>query len=139
VIVLDTNVVSEIIRPEPNARVLRWLRAHPYSSVSTTTITRGELLYGVQLLPDGKRKAALRDDVLSFFASRMAGPVLSFDSDASDAYAEIYAKRRKAGKPNSPLDAMIAAIARSRGSAAATRNIKDFCNCGIDVINPWND
>ena len=103
----------------------------------TTTVTRAELLYGARLLPDGQRKAALLEAIHGIFASDMAGQVLGFDNDASDAYAEIAASRKLAGKPISQFDAMIAAIAKSRGASLATRNIKDFVDCGITVIDPW--
>ncbi len=118
---------------------LRWprLAQQPRSALFTTTVTRAELLYGVRLLPDGQRKAALMEAIHGIFASDMAGQVLGFDNDASDAYAEIAASRKLAGKPISQFDAMIAAIAKSRGASLATRNVKDFVDCGITVIDPW--
>ncbi len=137
-IILDTNVLSETLRPVPDECVLTWLGAQPRSALFTTTVTRGELLYGMHLLPDGQRKTNLLSAVLSIFDADLAGQVLSFDSDAADAYAEIAANRKAAGKPISQFDAMIAAIARSRGADLATRNAKDFVDCGISVINPWN-
>ncbi|WP_149196660.1 type II toxin-antitoxin system VapC family toxin [Luteimonas suaedae] len=137
-IVLDTNVLSEILRPEPDARVLAWMDAQPRSALFTTTVTRGELLYGVRLLSDGRRKAGLLEAVSAIFTSELAGRVLSFDEDAADAYAQIAAARRAAGRPISQFDAMIAAVAKSRGAKLATRNAKDFTDCGIDVINPWH-
>lgn len=137
-IVLDTNVLSEILRPAPDTRVVAWLGAQPRATLFTTTVTRGELLYGVRLMPDGQRKGLLLEAVLAVFATDLSGQVLNFDSDAADAYAEIAAVRRAAGKPISQFDAMIAAIARSRGADLATRNVKDFGDCGIQVINPWN-
>lgn len=138
-IVLDTNVLSEILRPVPDVRVLAWLEARPAASIFTTTITQGELLYGVRLLPDGQRKAGLLEAVLAVFASDLGGRVLNFDGDAADAYAEIAVARRIAGKPISQFDAMIAAITRTRGASLATRNVKDFIGCGIDVIDPWSN
>lgn len=137
-IVLDTNVLSEILRPSPDDRVLAWLERQPRSALFTTTVTEGELLYGVQLLPEGRRKTLLLDAVLAIFASDLAGRVLGFDSDAAAAYAVIAAARKATGHPISQFDAMIAAIARSRGASLATRNIKDFVDCGIEVINPWH-
>jgi len=136
-IVLDTNVLSETLRPEPDARALKWLAAQSRAALFTTTITRGELLYGVRLLAESKRKSSLLAAVRAIFDQDLAGQVLSFDSDAADAYAEIAASRKTAGKPISQFDAMIAAIARSRGAGLATRNVKDFVQCGIDVIDPW--
>ncbi|RWT23332.1 VapC toxin family PIN domain ribonuclease [Raoultella planticola] len=136
-IVLDTNVLSETLRPVPDALALAWLAQQPRSALFTTTVTRAELLYGVRLLPGGQRKAALMEAIHCIFASDMAGQVLGFDNDASDAYAEISASRKLAGKPISQFDAMVAAIAKSRGASLATRNVKDFVDCGITVVDPW--
>ena len=136
-IVLDTNVLSEALRPEPEPSVLDWLADQPRASLFTTTVTRGEILYGIRVLPEGKRRKGLWDAANNVFDEDFAGQVLSFDGDAADMYAEIAASRRIAGKPIRQFDAMIAAMARSRGAILATRNVKDFENCGIDVINPW--
>ncbi len=136
-IVLDTNVLSETLRPVPDALALAWLAEQPRSALFTTTVTRAELLYGARLLPDGQRKATLLDAIHGIFASDMAGQVLGFDNDAADAYAEIATSRKLAGKSISQFDAMIAAIAKSRGAGLATRNVKDFVDCGITVVDPW--
>ena len=137
-IILDTNVLSETLRPAPAVHALTWLGAQPRAALFTTTITRGELFYGVRLLQEGQRKELLLNAVQAIFDIDMAGQVLSFDSDAADAYAEIAASRKAAGRPISQFDAMIAAIASSRGASLATRNVKDFVDCGINVIDPWN-
>jgi predicted nucleic acid-binding protein len=136
-IVLDTNVLSEALRPVPEPSVLDWLANRPRSSLFITTITRGEILYGIRLLADGKRRRGLWDVAKKIFDADFADQVLSFDSDAADMYADIAASRRTAGKPISQFDAMIVAMARSRGASLATRNVKDFEDCGVDVINPW--
>ena len=136
-IVLDTNVLSEALRPSPDTSVLDWLAKQPRASLFTTTVTRGEILYGIRLLSDGKRRRGLWDAAIKIFSDDFAGQVLSFDSDAADMYAEIAASRRAAGKPISQFDAMIVAMARSRGASLATRNVKDFEDCGVDVTNPW--
>ncbi|MEA3175858.1 MAG: toxin FitB [Gammaproteobacteria bacterium] len=136
-IVLDTNVISEVLRPVPQPSVLDWLANQPRASLFTTTVTRGEILYGIRLLSDGKRRRGLWDAAKNIFDDDFADQVLSFDSDAADMYAEIAASRRAAGKPISQFDAMIIALARSRGASLATRNVKDFEDCGVDVINPW--
>lgn len=138
-IILDTNVLSETLRPSPDIRPLEWLERQSRAALFTTSVTRGELLYGARLLPDGQRKAALLDALKAMFDLDLAGQILSFDNDAADAYAEIAASRRLAGKPISQFDAMIAAVAKSRGASLATRNIKDFIGCGIQVINPWDN
>lgn len=136
-IVLDTNVLSEALRPVPQPSVLDWLANQPRASLFITTVTRGEILYGIQLLADGKRRQGLWDAARKIFDADFADQVLSFDSDAADMYAEIAASRRAAGKPISQFDAMIVAMARSRGASVATRNVQDFEDCGVDVINPW--
>ena len=137
-IVLDTNVLSEALKADPDGRVMKWLKDQPRPSLFTTTVTRGEILYGIRLLPEGKRRRALWDAALAIFNEDFAERVLSFDSDAADAYAEIGASRRAAGKPISQFDAMIAGLARSRGGIVATRNARDFEGCGIDVVDPWS-
>ena len=136
-IVLDTNVLSETLRPVPEPSVLDWLTNQPRASLFTTTVTRGEILYGIRLLSDGKRRRGLWDAAKKIFDEDFADQVLSFDCDAADMYAEIAAARRTTGKPISQFDAMIAAMARSRGASLATRNAKDFEDCGVDVIDPW--
>jgi hypothetical protein len=136
-IVLDTNVLSEALRPSPEPSVLVWLAKQPRASLFTTTVTQGEILYGIRLLADGKRRRGLWDAAKKIFSEDFAGQVLSFDSDAADMYAEIAATRRLAGKPISQFDAIIVGITRSRGASLATRNLSDFEDCGIDIINPW--
>ena len=136
-IVLDTNVVSECMRPAPHGRVIGWLALQPRSGLFTTTVVEGEILYGVCVLPDGARRDALLLAVRTIFAEDFAGRVLSFDRDAADVYAEIAAVRKKAGKPISQFDAMIAAVVRSRGACLATRNTRDFVDCGIELVDPW--
>jgi predicted nucleic acid-binding protein len=136
-IVLDTNVLSEILRPVPESRVLDWIAAQSRSALFTTTVVEGEILYGIRLLPDGARRDALVQAVAAIFVEDFAGHVLPFDRDAAVAYAEIAASRRLAGRPISQFDAMIAAVARSRGASLATRNTKDFADSGIHLINPW--
>lgn len=137
-IVLDTNVLSEALRPVPEPSVLDWLESQPRASLFITTVTRGEILYGIRLLADGKRQRGLWEAAKKIFDADFADQVLSFDSDAADMYADIAASRRTAGKPISQFDAMIVAMARSRGAGLATRNVKDFEDCGVDIINPWS-
>ena len=136
-IVLDTNVLSEILRPAPSPRVVEWLNDQPRASVFTTTITRGEILYGIRVLPAGKRREGLWDAATKIFDVDFEGQVLSFDSVAADEFAEISAARRAAGRPITQFDAQIAGITRSRGAQLATRNVGDFEACGFEVVNPW--
>lgn len=138
-IVLDTNVLSEVLRASPEPRVLTWLSSRPRSSLFTTSVTRGEVLFALRLLPDGLRRQGLWTAALAIFDIDFSGQTLNFDSGAADAFAEISATRRSAGKPISQFDAMIAAMARSRGASLATRNVRDFEDCGVVVVNPWDD
>lgn len=136
-IVLDTNVLSEALKPVPSGIVLRWLAAQAPSAVFTTTITLGEVLYGIEALPLGKRRMRLLAAVEKMFAEQFAGRILPFDEDAARLFARIVASRNAEGRPISQLDAMIAAIARFHRAAVATRNTADFEHCGIQVIDPW--
>lgn len=137
-IILDTNVLSEILRPAPEARVVEWLDEQPRASLFTTTITRAEILYGLQLLPTGKRRDELWAAAMAIFDLELDGQVLPFDSPAADDFAKISAARRAGGRPIAQLDAQIAGITRSRGAQLATRNVGDFEACGFEVINPWS-
>lgn len=135
--ILDTNVLSEGIRPVPNPEVLSWLAAQPASRLFTTTITQAEILYGLELLPKGRRRADLESAAAKMFDVDFSGRILPFDIDAARMFAQIAASRRSAGYPITQSDAQIAAIARSRGATVATRNTRDFEHCGIVVVNPW--
>jgi toxin FitB len=139
VIVLDTNVLSEALKPIPSPIVLDWLAVQEPSSVFTTTITQAEVLYGIELLPPGKRRMRLQAAVEKVLVEEFEGRILPFDENAARAFAGIVAARDAAGRPISQFDAMIAAIARSHRAAVATRNTADFRHCGIDVINPWSE
>lgn len=136
-IVLDTNVISEMLKPAPNAFVEAWLAAQPPPSVFITAITQAEIIYGLRLLPAGKRRAALEAAILPIFTEDFEGRVLPFDPQAADAYATIAVARRQAGRPISQFDAQIAAIALSRGAAIATRNGPDFEGIGLTILDPW--
>ncbi|HET7313798.1 type II toxin-antitoxin system VapC family toxin [Salinisphaera sp.] len=138
-IVLDTNVLSELLRPVPEAEVVTWVAKQPRPALFTTTVSRGEILYGLRLLADGQRRQRLWAAALAIFDEDLAGRTLSFDNAAADTYAEIAAVRRESGRPISQFDAMIASVTYSRGASLATRNVRDFEGCGIDVINPWEE
>lgn len=137
-IVLDTNVISELMRATPATAVIRWVNGRPVTSLYVTSITQAEILHGIQLLARGKRRDALAAAAGEMFEHDFAGRVLPFDGDAAVAYATIAASRRRAGRPISAFDAQIAAIARARGADLATRNVDDFEDCGVDVIDPWS-
>ncbi|GEO84673.1 MULTISPECIES: type II toxin-antitoxin system VapC family toxin [Alphaproteobacteria] len=137
-IVLDTNVLSELLAPAPAPAVVAWLAAQPAASVFTTAVTEAEILYGLALLPEGRRRRALEAAVKPIFTEDLAGRVLAFDRDAAESYAAIAAHRRAIGRPISQFDAQIAAIAVSRGASVATRNVADFAETGAVIINPWD-
>lgn len=136
-ILLDTNVVSELMKSAPEPAVLAWIDAIPAATVFVSAITRAEILYGIALVPDGKRRDRLEQAAHTAFETYFRGRVLPFDSEAADAFAQLAAGRRQAGRPISQPDAQIAAIARSRGAELATRNVPDFEGCGVEIVNPW--
>lgn len=136
-IILDTSVLSELMRPKPADVVVRWVASRPPTTMCTTTITKAEILDGVLHLPKGKRRDAIEQAVYEIFDKDFVGRVLPFSSDAARAYARIAAARRRAGRPISHVAAQVAAIARSNGHEVATRHISDFEGCGIDVLDPW--
>lgn len=138
-ILLDTNVVSELMRAEPTEAVLNWFAAHDAADLSITAITEAELRTGVAILPEGQRRDRLQLAVDAMIEQEFSGRVLPFDSLAAKAYAEIAAQRRATGRPIAEADCQIAAIAWAADVPVATRNVKDFDGCGIRVINPWND
>lgn len=136
---LDTNVLSELMKTEPDEHVISWVNSQPVSSLFISTITQAEILYGIALLPDGARKKGLYQAAINMFNEDFHERILPFDGLAAKEYAEVASERRISGQPISQFDAQIAAIARSRGAGVVTRNDSDFLNCGIDVINPWKN
>ncbi|MCC6662589.1 MAG: type II toxin-antitoxin system VapC family toxin [Polyangiaceae bacterium] len=136
-IVLDTNVLSELMSPTPSKAVTRWVSRHPASVLYSTTITQAEILYGILLLPSGRRRKTIAALAEAMFEQDFAGRLLAFDSRAARAYAEIAVSRRRSGRPISHFDAQIAAIARAASAAVATRNVADFDGCGVEVVDPW--
>ena len=137
-IILDTNVLSELMKPKPSAEVTAWVRKQPATDLFTTSITEAEIFYGIELLPRGKRREGLLAAAESMFTEDLAGRILGFESAAACFFAKIAAHRYALGRPISHADAQIAAIARIRGAKVATRNIADFEDCAIEVIDPWN-
>ncbi len=136
-IVLDTNVLSELVRAAPAAAVVSWFSRRSMSGLFSTTIVQAEMLLGVALLRPGRRREALEDAITGLFEDDFAGRILPFDGAAARAFADIASSRRREGRPISQPDAQIAAIVRSRGASLATRNVDDFVGCGVDVVNPW--
>ena len=136
--ILDTNVVSELTNPVPNPAVVAWWNKQLLTDIYTTTITEAELCYGLAIMPAGRHRNNLTLEVENFLAFEVAGRILSFDSAAARTYAIIYADRRLRGRPTSPSDCQIAAIARSNDMAVATRNVADFTDCGVELVDPWS-
>ena len=137
-IVVDTNVTSELMKPAPSPVVVGWVRGHNTTELYTTSITLAEISYGIQRLPDGRRKDLLEaaaEEVFSAFAEQ----ILAFDTAAAKQYGPIVSYREGAGAPIEGFDAQIASICRAHGAALATRNVKDFRDTGIAVVNPWRD
>lgn len=135
-IVVDTNVTSELMRPSPSPAVVAWVQARRASQLYTTSITVAEVLYGIERLPESRRKQLLGTTAIEVFAA-FADRVLAFDEPAAVQYANIVAARDGAGARISGFDAQIAAICRSQGATLATRNTKDFDGTGVAVANPW--
>jgi predicted nucleic acid-binding protein len=138
VIVADTNVASELMRPTPASSVVAWVRAQEADELHTTAITVAEIGYGIERLPEGARKALLRATATQVF-SAFAERVLAFDAGAAALYGEIVSARERSGAPIDGFDAQIAAICRRHGASLATRNVGDFANTGVDVIDPWRE
>ena len=136
-VVLDTNVVSELMRASPSRDVVEWLDSQETRDLFVTSVTEAEIRAGLAVLPEGARRRGLVAAAERAFGNLFAGRVLSFDSSAARAYAEIFATRQAIGRPLSLADGQIAAIARSRGMVVVTRNVGDFEGAGVDLVNPW--
>ncbi len=136
-IVLDTNVISELMRSDPDRAVLEWFAQQPIAGLFTTCVSEAEIYYGLALLPKGRRRDSLQAAAHAMFEEDFAGRILPFDSDAAHAYAEIASARRLIGQPISQFDAQIAGIVRSRGARLTTRNLRDFADCEIALVDPW--
>jgi toxin FitB len=135
-IILDTNVVSELMRSEPAPRVANWIRGRDRRELCTTSITLAEIRYGIARLPDGRRKQVLLDTADDIFRA-FSDQVLPVDAAAAEQYAIVASTRERAGKPIPGFDALIAGVCRSRSAALATRNLPDFDGTGIELIDPW--
>ena len=136
-IVVDTNVISELMRGEPHPAVLTWVAAQPRALLYTTHINQAEILYGIAALPEGRRRAALTAAATAMFAEDFADRILPFEARAAAHYPEIVLARRQAGNPIEKFDALIAATALAAGARIATRDTGGFAGCGLTVIDPW--
>ena len=135
-IVLDTNVLSEFTNEMPNPRVVAWMNQQVINTLYVPSVVMGELLHGVAILPEGKRKESLSQTVEEWL-QKFAGRILPLDGEAVRCYAALAAKARSAGQPLGQNDAYIAATAQARGFAVATRDVRPFQTAGLEVINPW--
>lgn len=136
-VLLDTNVVSELLRPQPAHNVVRWLSATPPESIRFSAVGVAEILLGIELLPASAKRDRIRSRFLALLERSLQGKVAPFDDRCALRYAQIVAFRRSAGRPISNLDAQIAAIARANDLVLATRNTRDFDQCGVDVVDPF--
>lgn len=136
ILLLDTNVVSELMRPEPAPVVRTWMARFPAAALHVSTISAAEILAGIARLPDGRRKEALAEQAEAMFAAEFAGRVLGFGLEAAPAYAAITAARERAGRPIAVQDAMIAAIAHVHDATVVTRD-RGLQGCGVPVVDPW--
>jgi toxin FitB len=137
-IVLDTNVISELWKVAPDSNVLAWIDAQMVETLYLSTITIAELRFGLASMPDGKRRTIYQDRLEREVLPAFTGRILSFDLDASQAYAQLMARAKQAGKSIGKADGYIAATAAARGLMVATRDTSPFEAAGLNVINPWN-
>ncbi len=138
-IILDTNVLSELMKSQPDLAVVEWLDAQPEPELFTTSITEAEIFLGIELLSRGKRRDGLLAAAEKLFTADFEGRVLGFESESARAFAGISAHRWRLGKPISQADAQIAAIAQVRRARLATRDVRDFADCDLALVNPWQE
>lgn len=137
-LVLDTNVISDLLRERPHPSVSAWFATQIPDSLHTTAISLAEMLFGLELMAAGVRRDGLTIGTGEIFGKLFGGRVLPFDQMAAAEYAVIRAERQRAGRPMSQFDSQIAAIARAHGARLATRNTRDFVDCGIELVDPWH-
>lgn len=136
--ILDTNVLSELLNPSGSIAVVAWADSISKFELFTTAINQAEILYGLAIMPKGRKRNGLLQRADTMFAEEFRGRILPFDERAAGHYADIAATRKQAGRRIEPVDAQIAAITRAHAMAVVTRDVGDFRDCGIDVINPWS-
>lgn len=136
-IIVDTNVISEVMRPHPAQSVLNWFNAQDSKQLYITTVTLAEIGYGLRILPEGQRKKLLQNRFEQFVTLAFENRVLDFTASAARSYAKLMGHRKEIGRPMNLPDGQIASIAYAYGFAVATRNIKDFEDCGLELINPF--
>lgn len=137
-IILDTNVLSELMRTETSPSIRQWMGRFDFDDFYTTAVNEAEIMAGIAVLPPGRRRHGMDGVAHRMFVEQFAGRILPFESEAVTHYAEIVSMRRRKGRRIKPLDAMIVAIARANGASVATRNVRHFEGCGVDLQNPWS-
>jgi hypothetical protein len=135
--ILDTNVLSELMEPDGAKEVVAWCDAVRRDDLFTTALNQAEILYGIAIKPKGRKREELIVLADAMFGEDFRGRILPFDERAAGHFVDITATRKKRGKPVCIIDAQIAGIARARGMTVVTRNAKDFQNCDIELVNPW--
>ena len=135
--ILDTNVLSTVIAAQPAPSVAAWMLAQPSKLLFTASVCQAEILAGIAVMPHGRRRASLETAARTMFEDDFAGRVLPFDREAAIAYGDLFAARRRVGRPGSTADLMIASIARTKAANVVTRDTGDFEHCGLTVIDPW--
>jgi predicted nucleic acid-binding protein len=135
---LDTNVLSAMMSAVPVPQVATWVSRQPVDLLFTAAVNQAEILAGLAIMPKGRRRSDLEAAARAMFLEDFEGRVLPFDVAAAETYAEIFATRRRMGRPAATVDLMVAAIARSQGASVVTRNVDDFDECGVVIVNPWN-
>ena len=137
IIVVDTNVVAELMKVSPAQAVVSWMNDQESSTLFLTAITIGEIGYGLRVMPQGRRRLQLEQGFERILAEAFAGRILAFDEEAARHYADVMGRRQEIGRPLSSFDGQIASIARAKSCAVATRNVRDFVDCGVGIINPF--
>lgn len=136
-IILDTNVVSEPLRPEPDRAVLDWLNAQEPQTLYLTAVNLAELLAGIEVMPQGRRRDALKQALTGQMMPLFEGRILAFDGRAAEAFARVNASAQANGNTISFADCAIASMALAHGFMVATRNVRDFRDTGVEIYNPW--
>lgn len=136
-ILLDTDVISEMMKPVVDSRVLAWFASHDGRQMISSTIVEAEILAGLEVMPNGRRRASLELAAANFFSFVMQGRVVPFDRDCARIFSELNARRQFAGRPLARIDGLIAATAKAHGARLATRNAADFDGLDLDLVNPW--
>lgn len=136
-ILIDTNIISEMMKPMPNTNVMNWLDQQEVIKLYVSTVTIAEIAYGINALSEGNRRNVLEESFHSVLREAFEHRILPFDEVAAHLYGKIMTRRKELGKPLSILDGQIAAIARANNFTVATRNSKDFADCDLNLINPF--